>query len=81
MPSCEPYRGLSRKLVLAFDVGTMYSGVSYCILNPGEISGILGVSRWAKLYGEAGGTNMLLIQVFWSRTRRGRQQETDHLVL
>ncbi|KAF8554802.1 hypothetical protein OG21DRAFT_1522180 [Imleria badia] len=46
MPSGEPYRGLSRKLVLAFDVGTTYSGISYCILDPGEIPKILGVSRY-----------------------------------
>ncbi|KAF8132019.1 hypothetical protein EV363DRAFT_1479998 [Boletus edulis] len=46
MPSREPYRGLSRKLVLAFDVGTTFSGVSYCILDPGEVPKILGVSRY-----------------------------------
>ncbi|KAF8415387.1 hypothetical protein L210DRAFT_3657556 [Boletus edulis BED1] len=42
----EPYAGLSRKLVLAFDVGTTFSGVSYCILDPGEIPKIHGVSRF-----------------------------------
>ncbi|KAF9234835.1 hypothetical protein BU15DRAFT_78668 [Melanogaster broomeanus] len=41
-----PYQGLSRKLILAFDVGTTYSGVSYCILDPGETPKILGVSRY-----------------------------------
>ncbi|KAF8557817.1 hypothetical protein OG21DRAFT_1595682 [Imleria badia] len=46
MPSREPYRGLSRKLVVAFDVGTTYSGISYCILDPGEIPNVLGVSRY-----------------------------------
>ncbi|KAG6369857.1 hypothetical protein JVT61DRAFT_13417 [Boletus reticuloceps] len=46
MPSREPYHGLSRKLVLAFDVGTTFSGVSYCILDPGEVPKILGVSRY-----------------------------------
>ena len=45
MPSRQPYRGLSRKLVLAFDVGTTYSGISYCILDPGEVPKVLGVSR------------------------------------
>ena len=49
MPSSEPYRGLSRKLVLAFDVGTTYSGISYCILDPGEVPKILGVSRQVEL--------------------------------
>ncbi|KAF9222351.1 hypothetical protein BS17DRAFT_818684 [Gyrodon lividus] len=46
MLSRQPYEGLSRKLVLAFDVGTTYSGVSYCILDPGEVPKILGVSRY-----------------------------------
>ncbi|KAN0081545.1 hypothetical protein V8E55_009199 [Tylopilus felleus] len=43
MPSSEPYRGSSRKLALAFDVGTTYSGISYCTLDPGEV---LRVSRY-----------------------------------
>ncbi|KAF8833157.1 hypothetical protein BDN67DRAFT_1017878 [Paxillus ammoniavirescens] len=46
MLSRQPYQGLSRKLVLAFDVGTTYSGVSYCILKPGEVPKILGVARY-----------------------------------
>ncbi|KAI9573194.1 hypothetical protein HD554DRAFT_2059684 [Boletus coccyginus] len=46
MSAREPYRGSSRKLVLAFDVGTTYSGISYCILDPGEVPKILGVSRY-----------------------------------
>ncbi|KAI9566206.1 hypothetical protein HD554DRAFT_2174667 [Boletus coccyginus] len=37
----EPYSG-PRKLVLAFDIGTTYSGVSYCILQPGQIPEIRG---------------------------------------
>ncbi|KAF9047849.1 hypothetical protein BJ165DRAFT_1314171, partial [Panaeolus papilionaceus] len=32
-----PYPGPRRKLVLAFDIGTTFSGVSYSILDPGEI--------------------------------------------
>ncbi|OAX34642.1 hypothetical protein K503DRAFT_859084 [Rhizopogon vinicolor AM-OR11-026] len=42
----EPYKGKTRKLVLAFDVGTTFSGVSYCILDPGEVPVIRGVSRY-----------------------------------
>jgi hypothetical protein len=33
----KPYDGLTRQLVLAFDIGTTYSGISFCILQPGEI--------------------------------------------
>ncbi|KIM58504.1 hypothetical protein SCLCIDRAFT_128105 [Scleroderma citrinum Foug A] len=42
----NPFQGHARKLVLAFDVGTTYSGVSYCILDPGEIPEIHGVTRY-----------------------------------
>ena len=45
MLTLQPYRGLVHKLVLAFDVGTTYSGVSYAILDPGEVPNILGVKR------------------------------------
>jgi molecular chaperone DnaK (HSP70) len=41
----KPYKGLTRKLVIAFDVGTTFSGVSYCLLDPGEVPVIRGVSR------------------------------------
>ena len=40
----KPYSG-PRKLVLAFDVGTTYSGISYCILQPGQIPEIRGVTK------------------------------------
>lgn len=39
------YAGLVRKLVLGIDVGTTYSGVSYAILDPGEIPQIQWVTR------------------------------------
>ena len=41
----KPFQERVRKLVLAFDVGTTYSGVSYSILDPGEIPEIHGVTR------------------------------------
>jgi hypothetical protein len=41
----QQYKGSERKLVLAFDVGTTLSGVSYCILDTGEVPIIRGVSR------------------------------------
>ncbi|KAF8840354.1 hypothetical protein BDN67DRAFT_1011543 [Paxillus ammoniavirescens] len=46
MLSRKPYRGRLRGLVLAFDVGTTYSGVSYAILDPGEVPKIQGVTRY-----------------------------------
>ncbi|KDQ52423.1 hypothetical protein JAAARDRAFT_483334 [Jaapia argillacea MUCL 33604] len=41
-----PYHGLRRKLVLAFDVGTTFSGVSYSILDPGEVPKIFTVTMY-----------------------------------
>ncbi|KAF6763915.1 hypothetical protein DFP72DRAFT_800828 [Ephemerocybe angulata] len=40
------YRGLQRRLVIAFDLGTTFSGVSYSILDPGETPEIKGVTRF-----------------------------------
>ncbi|RDB20641.1 Heat shock protein 12A [Hypsizygus marmoreus] len=42
----SPYRGSVRGLVLAFDIGTTYSGVSYSILDPGQIPEIRAVTRF-----------------------------------
>ncbi|KAJ3518814.1 hypothetical protein NMY22_g13495 [Coprinellus aureogranulatus] len=41
-----PYPGSRRKLVLAFDVGTTYSGISYSILDPGQVPEIKPVTRF-----------------------------------
>ncbi|KAJ2928087.1 hypothetical protein H1R20_g9022, partial [Candolleomyces eurysporus] len=45
-PQYTPYPGTRRKLVLAFDVGTTYSGISYSILDPGQVPEIKGVIRF-----------------------------------
>ncbi|KAF4620562.1 hypothetical protein D9613_001104 [Agrocybe pediades] len=45
-PSRPPYSGTQRKLVLAFDVGTTFSGISYSILDPGQVPEIRGVTRY-----------------------------------
>ncbi|TFK95589.1 hypothetical protein BDV98DRAFT_556293 [Pterulicium gracile] len=42
----EPYVGDRRRLVLAFDLGTTYSGISYSILDPGNVPEIHGVNRY-----------------------------------
>lgn len=49
MLSRKPYQGRLRGLVVAFDVGTTYSGVSYAILDPGEVPKIQGVTRYVSL--------------------------------
>ena len=47
MPLDKPYSGIKRKIMLGIDVGTTYSGVSFCILDPGEIPQIRSVIRYA----------------------------------
>ncbi|SJL14056.1 uncharacterized protein ARMOST_17509 [Armillaria ostoyae] len=37
MPERKPYDGTERKLVIAMDLGTTFSGVSYSILDPGRV--------------------------------------------
>lgn len=54
MISRQPYHGSRRKLVLAFDIGTTYSGISYSILDPGEIPQIKGVTRSGFHYSSPG---------------------------
>ncbi|KAF5321822.1 hypothetical protein D9619_002184 [Psilocybe cf. subviscida] len=46
MVTREGFRGPRRKAVLAFDVGTTYSGISYSILDPGVVPEIKGVTRF-----------------------------------
>ena len=39
------YSGLSRKLVVALDIGTTFSGAAYSLLDPGEVPQIQPVTR------------------------------------
>ena len=50
MPTRQPYSGTQRKLVLAFDVGTTYSGISYSILDPGLVPQVRGVTRYVYCF-------------------------------
>ena len=42
-----PYSGPSRKLVIALDIGTTFSGAAYAFLDPGEVPEIRPVTRQA----------------------------------
>jgi len=42
------YVGDKRSLVLAFDIGTTFSGVSYALLDPGQVPKINSVIRYAS---------------------------------
>jgi len=40
------YQGSSKQLVVAFDVGTTFSGVSFCILDPGFVPKICSMTKF-----------------------------------
>ncbi|KAF9523668.1 hypothetical protein CPB83DRAFT_775024 [Crepidotus variabilis] len=42
----RPYKGSRRKIVLAMDIGTTFSGVSYSILDPGQQPIVKAVTRF-----------------------------------
>ncbi|PBK82153.1 hypothetical protein ARMGADRAFT_1019748 [Armillaria gallica] len=46
MAGREAYNGSRRKLAIAFDLGTTFSGISYSVLDPGNIPEIKGVTRF-----------------------------------
>ncbi|KAJ4477259.1 hypothetical protein J3R30DRAFT_3290784 [Lentinula aciculospora] len=60
----KPYTGPIRSLVLAFDVGTTFSGVSYAILEPGEIPKIHGVTRFPGQEHVAGNSKIPTIMYY-----------------
>ena len=39
------YTGLSRKLVIALDIGTTFCGAAYALLDPGEVPEVKPVTR------------------------------------
>ena len=44
----KPYNGHKRALAIALDVGTTFSGISYAVLDPGQIPKIYEVNRYAR---------------------------------
>ncbi|KAL1674598.1 hypothetical protein EV122DRAFT_293372 [Schizophyllum commune] len=42
----KPYAGDNRKLYACIDIGTTFSGISYCIAEPGAVPEVLGVTRF-----------------------------------
>ncbi|KAF6752156.1 hypothetical protein DFP72DRAFT_905074 [Ephemerocybe angulata] len=46
MENRKPFNGTTRRLLLAFDIGTTFSGISYSILDPGKIPEIRPVTRY-----------------------------------
>ncbi|KAI6169017.1 hypothetical protein EDD17DRAFT_1465265 [Pisolithus thermaeus] len=62
----SPYTGKSRRLVIAFDIGTTYSGVSYSILTPGEVPEIYPVTRFPH-QGHVGGNCKIPTVIYYDK--------------
>lgn len=43
----KPYAGSTQRLVIALDIGTTHSGISYCILTLNEVPKVFSVTRCA----------------------------------
>jgi hypothetical protein len=80
MHALPTFSGSLRKLVLAFDVGTTYSGIAYAILDPGETPRILGVTRYIQPNSHKNLLKYLLdLQIPWPG-KRGSQDPFCSLV-
>ncbi|TEB26212.1 hypothetical protein FA13DRAFT_1737620, partial [Coprinellus micaceus] len=67
---------LKRKLVLAFDVGTTFSGVSYCILDPGSTPRDKGCHEVPRLLSRLGAASKIptvqaIAEKRWVKGRSG----------
>ncbi|KAJ4471454.1 hypothetical protein J3R30DRAFT_1080306 [Lentinula aciculospora] len=67
----KPYDGTARKLVIAFDVGTTFSGVSYSILDPGSIPITQGVTSFPA-QGKVGGSAKIPSILYYDQEGRVR---------
>ncbi|TFK18829.1 hypothetical protein FA15DRAFT_241935 [Coprinopsis marcescibilis] len=65
--SRPPYSGRNRKLVLAFDVGTTYSGISYSILDPGQVPEIKGVTKFPAQEHNSGASKIPTVMYYDQR--------------
>ncbi|PPQ99000.1 hypothetical protein CVT24_003482 [Panaeolus cyanescens] len=64
LPRRALYTGSHRKLVLAFDVGTTYTGISYSILEPGKVPEIKGVTSFPSQEGSIDATKIPSIMYY-----------------
>ncbi|PPQ92722.1 LOW QUALITY PROTEIN: hypothetical protein CVT25_013908 [Psilocybe cyanescens] len=66
MSTRQPYSGSQRKLVLALDIGTTFSGISYSILDPGEVAEITGVTRFPA-HDHVGGDSKIPTIIYYDK--------------
>ena len=70
-----------RSLAIALDVGTTFSGVSYAILEPGEVPKIHGVTRYVLCTCSRTRVDFLVGQIPWSGTCSWQLQDSFCYVL
>ncbi|KAF7290140.1 hypothetical protein MIND_01327200 [Mycena indigotica] len=66
-----PYTGTKRKLILGIDLGTTFSGISYCLLTLNEVPKILPVTRFPP-QGRAAGDSKVPSVVWYDRDGQPR---------
>ncbi|KAF6752176.1 hypothetical protein DFP72DRAFT_905128 [Ephemerocybe angulata] len=64
LPAREKYAGETRRLLLAFDIGTTFSGISYSILDPGNVPEIRPVTRY-PFQEQAGGNSKIPTVIYY----------------
>ncbi|KAH6910169.1 hypothetical protein BKA70DRAFT_1272370 [Coprinopsis sp. MPI-PUGE-AT-0042] len=60
----KAYAGNTRKLLLAFDVGTTFSGISYSIMDPGQVPEIRPVTRYPE-QGQVGADCKIPTEIYY----------------
>ncbi|KAF6748632.1 hypothetical protein DFP72DRAFT_971163 [Ephemerocybe angulata] len=62
----KEYDGTTRKLLLAFDIGTTFSGISYSILDPGKVPEIRPVTRYPSQE-QVGGDSKIPTVIYYDK--------------
>ncbi|KAF5317081.1 hypothetical protein D9611_003545 [Ephemerocybe angulata] len=62
----KEYDGATRRLLLAFDIGTTFSGISYSILYPGKVPEIRPVTRYPSQE-KAGGDSKIPTVIYYDK--------------
>ncbi|KAF6748629.1 hypothetical protein DFP72DRAFT_1014981 [Ephemerocybe angulata] len=62
----KEYEGTTRRLLLAFDIGTTFSGISYSILDPGKVPEIRPVTRYPSQE-QVGGDSKIPTVIYYNK--------------
>ncbi|TFK58444.1 hypothetical protein BDN72DRAFT_806415 [Pluteus cervinus] len=68
MVNRRPYSGQFSKIVIAFDVGTTFSGASFCILERNQVPEIQGVTKYPYQVNMSGGDSKVPSIIWYDQT-------------